>query len=236
MIEILPRGGAPVIMLTPRQGFKRTHQALEFPMVYGHRCPTCSNVIQAVFLTDQKVDLFPYEQTSILTQSKDEEKQGEVRAILPDTNSEEGYSCYHIDFTNTVAGGSQKIVLRNHVLKLRALVEREPNGEGLFEKGDRYYVKACTKIGIHALRDDLLMKDYCLFANMSDVELRNYNLPPVSEVITEFSGSSLGRLVPTIGQAPPLVLLERSDVVHGYGHVLRPVLKNYLKNAAINTA
>lgn len=237
MIDIQARGNAPKIVLTPRPGFKRTHKEQEFELIYGHKCPTCSNVIQAVFLTDKKIDLFAYEQTSIMSQSKDVEKQGDVAKVLPNGDTGPGYSCYNTDFTLTEGGGSQKIVLKNHVMRVRAITEREYNGDGLFEKGDLHYTKACTKTGIHALRNDLLVKDYCLFSMMTDVDLRAYSLPTVEKLMEGLTpGHSLGTLVPAVGKAPPLILIERQTLIHGFTFVLRPRLEAWKVKAPTQKA
>jgi len=41
------------VRFTPRPGFKKTHKVIERELVYGHYCPRCTNVVQALFLTDE---------------------------------------------------------------------------------------------------------------------------------------------------------------------------------------
>jgi hypothetical protein len=84
------------IRFTPRPGFKKAHKTLERELVYGHYCPRCMNVVQALFFTDEPVDLWPYEETNVMSTSKSEEKIGTILKIVPNRESKAGYTNYTV--------------------------------------------------------------------------------------------------------------------------------------------
>jgi hypothetical protein len=133
MIELIPASGerGPLIRLTPRQGFKKSHKMLEFPLQYGHRCPYCPNVINAVFCPDRQIDLFPYEETVVLSQG--EKNAGEILKVVPGHNPNEGN--YNIDYVSTPEGNLQRIRMKNHVVRAAAIQDRGYNGVGVEEVG-----------------------------------------------------------------------------------------------------
>jgi hypothetical protein len=58
---------------------KSTEQEMEFDLVYAHVCPKCNNLIQALFMTDKRIDPKPWEE--IFTRSLDE--KGQYKRIIP---------------------------------------------------------------------------------------------------------------------------------------------------------
>lgn len=213
------------IVFEPRPGFNRGKGAaptLEFPLIYGHRCPCCSNVMQALFRAPRNFSLWPYEETVLLSQG--EKNSGEVRKNFPDDKTKFGKSCYKVEFS-PAEGGSLKIILRNHIMRHCTISERTYNGEGLWETGER----PCTKAGIFALREDLLVKDFLLFSQLGDTEIAQHNIPSVREFIPETDTNF--KLVPSVGQAPPVILVDRNSLVYGFHYHTRPRLQQYRKQA-----
>jgi hypothetical protein len=214
------------IIFEPRPGFTRgryTTPTLEFPLIYGHRCPYCSNVMQALFKAPRTFSLWPYEETTLLSQG--EKNAGDIRKTFPDDKTKFGKSCYRVDF-NPSENGSVKITLRNHISKHCAIEQRKFNGEGLWEVG---YERPCTHTGIFSLREDLLVKDWLLFSQMSPIEIVKYNIPSVKELIQE--NNVHFKLVPAVGIAPPVILIERQTLVYGFNYHTRPMMAQHIKKA-----
>lgn len=213
------------IIFEPRPGFRRGRSetsTLEFPLIYGHKCDYCNNVIQALFLAPKVIDLWPYEETVLLSQG--EKNAGEVRKIFPDENTKPEKSCYQMDFSDA-EGGSIKITLKNHVMRHSAIEERQFNGDGLWVPGE----KPCTKTGIFALRLDLLVKDFLLFSQMNRNEIIKYTIPCINELIKDDDKEF--KLVPAVGEAPPVILIDRQSLVYGFHYHARPRMSAFLKKA-----
>lgn len=214
------------IIFSPRFGF--THggsvPTLEYPIIYGHKCPYCSNVIQALFKAPKTFSLWPYEETVLL--SKGEKNAGDVRKIYPDNKTKKGKSCYRMEFS-PAEGGNIKLTLKNHILRTRAIAERKYDGSGIFEEGEN----PCLRVGIFSLREDLLLRDWLLFCQIDSgngQELFKYKLPPIQEVISE--NNTDFKLVPAIGKAPPVILFEGQQVVYGFYYQAQPLIKQYYSN------
>lgn len=211
------------IIFEPRPGFTRGRGAapqLEFPLIYGHRCPYCSNVVQALFKAPRIFNLWAYEETVLLSQG--EKNSGEIRNTFPDEKTKYGKSCYRMEFS-PAEGGSIKMILRNHIMRHKAIQERTFNGDGLWEAGER----PCTRTGIFSLREDLLIKDWLLFSQISEQEVPKYNLPPVKDLIKEDDTNF--KLVPAVGVAPPVILVERQSLIYGFHYQTRPKMNAYRK-------
>src|SRR5208282_4715534 len=58
---------------------KSTEQELEFDLVYAHTCPKCNNLVQALFMTDKRIEPKPWEE--IMTKQLD--AQGHFKRIIP---------------------------------------------------------------------------------------------------------------------------------------------------------
>jgi len=212
------------IIFEPRSGFIRGRGAaptLEFPLIYGHRCPYCSNVIQALFKAPRTFSLWAYEETSILSQG--EKNSGDVLKVFPEEKTRFGKSCYRMDFS-PAEGGSIKLTLRNHIMNHRAIAERTYDGKGMWEES---YERPCTKAGIFSLREDLLVKDWLLFSQISEHEIVKYNIPPIKDLIPESNNNF--KLVPSVGVAPPVILVDRQPLVYGYHYQSRPMMNAYRK-------
>jgi len=214
------------IIFSPRPGFTRGKWAnpeLEFPLIYGHRCPYCSNVIQALFKAPQAFSLWPYEETVILSQG--EKNAGDIRKIYPDDKTKTGKSLYRMDYS-PAEGGSVKITLKNHILRTRVIAERKYTGEGIWEDGE----KPCTRTGIFSLREDLLVKDWMLFALVDTGdgrEIAKYNFPTIKQIIPE--NNTDFKLIPAVGEAPPIILVEKQHTPYGYFYQTQALIKPYIK-------
>lgn len=211
------------IIFSPRPGFVKGKGAapeMEFPLVYGHRCPYCANVIQALFKAPRKFSLWPYEETSILSQG--EKNSGEIHSTYPDVKTWFNDSCYNIAYS-PAEEGSIKITLKNHIMRHAGLHERDIKGEGLWEVGKR----PCMYAGIFSLREDLLIKDWLLFSGLTDSEISKCKFPEVKTMIPESDANF--KLIPAVGVAPPVILVERQSLLYGYNYYTRAFLTTYKK-------
>jgi hypothetical protein len=225
MIDISRPGNNPKIRLTPRPGF-RTKKALEFDLIYGHKCPFCSNVITACFKTEQKIDLFPYEETSILSQG--EKNRGELLKTVPNRKDPDG--CYRSEHFGKGADGIQRLLMKNHIMHASAIESRsrDESGESLWEPGER----PCMYAGVFSEREDLLIKDLLLLFKFHPTNISSYNIPKVKEIIPDPAGDPEAgqfRWIPAIGDAPPVVLSERNYIKGGMNYFLSNLMKPFTK-------
>jgi hypothetical protein len=58
---------------------KSKEQELEFPLVYAHTCPKCNNLVQALFMTNKRIEPKPWEE--IFTKILD--SNGKYKRIIP---------------------------------------------------------------------------------------------------------------------------------------------------------
>src|ERR1035438_10078802 len=114
MIELTGKPGDLIcrIRFTPRPWFKDDERVphLELNLVYGHRCPTCGNVIQACFLTEKPIDLWYYEETAFV--AKGEKTYGDLLKVVPNEESKPGHSQYTSTFERVASGSAQHLVDR----------------------------------------------------------------------------------------------------------------------------
>lgn len=209
------------IQFSPRAAYRgKGIPTLEFPLVYGHTCPYCSNVIQALFKVPSEFSLWQYEETSILSQG--EKNSGELRKVFPDEGTKPEKSHYNMSFS-PAEGGNIKLVLKNHIVRHRAIAERKYNGEGLWEPGGH----ACIRAGIFSIREDLLAKDWLMFSKIDSgggVEISKYKLPPIEELLATNQDF---RIVRAIGVAPPVILIEKQPLVYGFHYQLNNIIQPY---------
>lgn len=203
------------IEFTKRASAKGNHPAREFELLYGHRCPACGMVIQALFLIkDQPVDLGPYEETDVVN------REGEIKKVIP--NAEEA-TAYESDILRYGDGRKvQRIRLRNHLLKAERLGSDEP-----WEPGAR----TCVWTGVFSLRDDLAVKDVVLAAHVDMEDLSEYRLQSTRDLLPQKElpprikerPIATGTLVevPAFGDAPPVILLSRRDAHDGWEHTMK---------------
>lgn len=211
MIRLIEGSGKSArILFSPRVGFRRGASKvneLERTLVYGHVCPVCRNVIQALFLTDTQVNLWPYEETIEISEGK--ETMGEVLHYWPKPDSHHGYSQYTSMRLHTTQGDAQKIVLKNHVLKYHGIDANKNGGYTHFVSGGHM----CSLTGIASHRPDLLICDLMHFYRLPDVDKNAWknSLPPLDDFIA--AGEAYGmRTIPTIGEGPRVVLFPKIRV------------------------
>lgn len=196
------------IEFTQRSGSKGKYPPLELELLYGHRCPACNMVMDAVFyVSDNPVDITPYEETDVVN------KEGVVKKIIPNPEETTAYVSDILPY----AGGRQvqRLRLKNHLLRPENL-----GSEDCWEPGGR----TCIWTGVFSLRDDLTAKDLVLASHIEDVA--GYRLQgtadfiPVKELPPRIKDKPVatGTLVevPAFGDAPPVILFTRRDAHDGW--------------------
>jgi hypothetical protein len=65
---------------------------------------------------------------------------------------------------------------------------------------------------------------------MLPTELLKYRIPDkASDLIPEEVGNKIGRVVNAIGDAPPVIIVERRLLVYGFMHFTRPAMEDKFK-------
>ena len=214
------------IRFTPRPGFKKTHKVIERELVYGHYCPRCLNVVQALFLTDEPVDLWPYEETHVMSTSKSEEKAGTILKVVPNVESTPGYTNYTSTPLRTAGDRGQHMVLKNHILKYHGIEQAKHTSDRYFEPGER----TCEYAGAFALREDLLVRDVCHFMRLDVAAIEAYHLPTVEDFLKGAVAYDF-RALPAYGSAPPVVVFPRDKLTNtrNCGWQMRNILQPFVK-------
>lgn len=228
MIELSGKIGDPEakIRFTPRDGSEKRVEPLEFPLLWGHRCGRCGNVVNALFETHTEVDLFPYEATCVLSQG--EKNAGEILKFVPNKKDKGNYESTMLV---TPKGGLQRLRLKNHVARLSIVQDRPTFGsECVNEVGER----TCPLTSIFSPREELLIKDLLLLFAFQTTELPQYNLPSIEALIPDPNGHASTdnrfRWARAIGRDPlPIIFVERQYLQSGLNWWLVTAMKPFLK-------
>jgi hypothetical protein len=206
------------IEFTPRTGFARKTKPVSAKLEFAHICPTCNNVIQALFHTKEEVKLWPYEETRMMTFDKDEKKPIEFKQLVPgkdDPDTKTQYNVFYDSKTNC-----QKIVLKNHILRFDTVDLKSTDNNIDWEPGG----KMCELAGLFSLREDLLMRDYVLFSRINEARLWDFPVKSMSDVHFTQRFRINGFPIEAIGDAPPVILIRYTNVNRGWEHAVTEYL------------
>lgn len=223
MIQLTGKPGEPnpKVRFTPRNMFKHA-PVLEKQLIYGHVCPRCFNVVQALFATDEPIDLFKYEETAVISLSQDAKKYGTINKYVPEYDDPVGTTCYTSTF---LIGGKQKaqhLYLKNHILLFEGIDKPvSENGSNFYEKGER----TCEYTGFFSVRKDLMVRDILLFMQVKPEQIKSYYLPPLDQFLQR-CGERF-RTLPPYGDAPPVVLVKRENMQYGLASTLSDIMKDF---------
>lgn len=196
------------IRFSARRAFRGNPKApsIERELVYGHVCPTCNNVIQAFFLTDQPVDLWMYEETVFVSSSQD--RFGTELKTVPNNDSKFGYSQYTSTFLRTAQGNAQHLVLKNHIVRFHGIDAIKHTSDRFFEPGGN----VCPNTGCFSLRPKLCMQDLILLFKGGSFMFKLYNFPDTLEALEEKARLYDIRLLPAYGKAPPVMTFPQTKL------------------------
>lgn len=207
MIKFVDRGSEDsVVRFTPRTRFK-TAPVLEQPLLSGHFCPTCGNVIQAAFFTEKPVLLELYEETRVISQG--EKNMGDLLKIVP---NEDENGNYREHFFKTPVGNAQVITLKNHVIRWEG--GSPARRDELFEVGDR----CCVFSALTSPLEEDMVRDFITLGvySWSSPELAKKSLPTHAFLMdwVEEKARTDGnfRVLKGMGDAPPAVLIKRDTL------------------------
>lgn len=221
MIELVDRGEKSLIRFTPRYKFRHL-PTIECDLIYGHQCPICRNVIQALYYVDQTFDLANYEETKVLSQG--EKNAGELLKIVPNEEDQGNYRVQDYRFSDS---RSQLIVLKNHVVNWKGL---SGNRDEFFEVGER----CCSYTAVISLQEKNVVRDLAAVAGYSLAAYGRYN-EDVSEPTIEFLANWLKtafswetleiKMVNAIGSSPPALMVKRSVLKSQFPNTVSNIYK-----------
>lgn len=199
MISLIP-GEKPIIRFTPIARYQGIIPEREYPLLYGHVCPRCQNIVQAVFVAKEKFPLVKYEETRVV------DGVGKLIGVRPAPGTQHPKSCYQIKL---YPGLGTQITLRYHVSD-PATIEgaHYRNSIGLpLEVGE---VHVCSFTGLFSHREDLVLRDLYAASNahmlFPDYYPDGFKLTDALQHSPDPSGR--WAVVDAIGNGPKLLLLE----------------------------
>ena len=211
------------IEFSPRAGFVRKAKPVSAKIEFAHICPSCNNVIQALFHTDSEVDLWPYEETRKMSIDKNGKKPIELVGVIPSKDDIIGKTHYNVYYDAKTK--SQKIVLKNHVLRFETIDLKNTAENVDWEPGG----KVCELAGLFSLREDLLIRDYVLFSRINESKVWNYPAKSVSDMRFTERFKVNGFPVEAVGEAPPVILITYRNINRGWEHSVKEFLGHLVK-------
>lgn len=206
MIKLIDKGpDASRIEFTPIHGSRS--RAVTRDLIFGHRCHWCQNVVTALFLTPEQIDLRPYEETRVISQG--DKNAGELLKIIP--NLQDPLSSYRQSFYPSPAGKAQYIRLKNHVLRWES---QQSGNDKYYEPGER----CCRYVGFDVLDPSKAVVELATIVGYNFGQYAGYVQPvssPTIEFLADFKPESSYqamdiRVLKVTGRGLPLLLLNRS--------------------------
>lgn len=172
---------------------KSHEQELEFPLVYAHTCPKCMNMIQAVFMTDKRIDPKPWEE--IMTKVLD--KDGKYKRIIPG-RSDRFRSRYIVETIGRAGHVSAELIrFAEHFDR-----KEDPNATPICN-----YTAISSSIPEYRVYDILLAQ----LLNPAQYSLKDSDYDGIKEkLLKNYSGPDQYAFVPSVGLGPEVVLVSRS--------------------------
>ncbi len=208
MIKLIDKGpDESLIEFSPRP--QRKTRTITRQLVYGHACTWCGNVIQALFLTEEPVDLSLYEETRVISQG--EKNNGTLLKVVP--NSEDLASAYKVNFYPTPNGHAELIRLKNHLVNWKGMTDAPKEKDYYFEPGER----CCRYTGLFSRQELSYIAE---LAKICRYPL-SYYTQPVSPVPLSFLKTWKGantwsqldfRVVEAVGRSSELLLFNKDLV------------------------
>lgn len=188
---------------------KSTEQEMEFPLVYAQTCPKCNNLVQAVFMTDKKIDPKPWEE--IYTKMLD--ANGKFKRIIPG-RQERFRSRYEVKTMGRGTSVSAQLVRFTEHFDLK----EDPTGVAPICG----YVAISTSIPEYRVYDMLLA---CLM-DPSQYSLKDSDYPEVKHRIQHgYTGPDHYAFADAVGNGPEAVFVSRQ----AYKWFIMEVVAKYIK-------
>ena len=180
---------------------------LEFPLIYGHVCPRCENVIQAAFITDKPVDPRGYEE--FFTTLRD--KQGNIKVVRTGVHPR-----FKSKYETTLVQRGNKISAQ--MIRLGEHFDKNPEIEGLL----------CHYTSYFSFRPDMALQQVLLNNGMNP-SAYSFTAEDVEEIAVSLASSQYVkdeylRVKDVAGSAPDAWIVKRG----AYSWMLSPTLRPYL--------
>jgi hypothetical protein len=187
---------------------KSNEQELEFPLVYAHVCPKCNNLVQALFMTDKKIDPKPWEE--IFTKILD--AQGHFKRIIPGRH-DRFRSRYTV---HTIGRGSS---VSAELIRFTEHFDRreDPNNQPV-----------CGFVTISSVIPEYRVYDILLVQNMDPARynIKDEHWEAIKEkLLHSYSGVDQYSFVPAIGNGPECVMMSRT----AYNWYMNEAVGKYFK-------
>lgn len=171
---------------------KSQEQELEFDLIYAHTCPRCNNLVQALFMTDKRIDPKPWEE--IMTKQLD--AQGHYKRIIPGRHDRfrSRYSIQTIGRSGTVS--AELIRFSEHFER-----KEDPNA-----------VPICGFVAISSVIPEYRVDDMLLALGMdpSRYKIEDKYWEGIKEkLLKAYAGGNQYEFVPAVGNGPECVFMTR---------------------------
>lgn len=199
------KDGTKLWLLPPE---KSGEQELEFPLVYAHTCPKCNNLVQALFMTDKRLDPKPWEE--IYTKQLD--KDNKFKRIIPG-RSDRFRSRYTVQTLGRGATVSAELI------RFAEHFER---------KEDVINAPICNFVAISSVIPEYRVYDLllALYMNPSQYKVEDKDYEGIKErLLTKYSGPDQYCFVPAVGNGPECAFISRT----AYGWFMNEAVAKFFK-------
>lgn len=165
----------------------------EFPLVYAHTCPKCNNLVQAVFMTDKRINPKPWEE--IFTRVLD--TNGKFKRIIPG-RSERSRSRYSVTTLGRGSLTSAQLIRYTEHFDRREDVVNTP---------------VCNFVAVSSVIPEYRVYDMMLtlFMDPSKFSIKDSDYPSIKEeLLSKYSGAEQYAFVDAIGKGPECVFISRT--------------------------
>lgn len=180
----------------------------EFPLVYAHTCPKCNNLVQAVFMTDKRINPKPWEE--IFTKVLD--TNGKFKRIIPG-RYERARSRYSI---TTLGRGS---LVSAQLIKYTEHFDR---------KEDVVNTPVCNFVAISSMIPEYRVYDMILaqFMDPSKYSIKDSDYTEIRDkLLSGYSGVDQYSIVNAVGTGPECIFISRTS----YQWYLQEVINKFAK-------
>jgi|SRR5665213_942652 len=187
---------------------KSHEEEKEFDLVYAHTCPKCNNLVQAVFITDKRIDPKPWEElfTKIL------DGNGSYKRIIPGRSSR-GRSRYSITTLGRGATISAQMIRYT---------------EHFDRKEDVLNAPVCNFVAISSVIPEYRVYDMllCAYMDPSKFNVKDKDWPAIKDqMINKYTGYDQYAFADAVGNSPECVFVSRT----AYQWFLQEVVMKYMK-------
>ena len=203
----LSKDGTQLLFLPPE---KTQEQELAFPLVYGYNCPKCNNLIEALFITDKKINPKPWEE--ILTKIQD--KDGKFKRIIPGRN-DRWHSRYEVKTIGRGSTISAELIRFTEHFEIKEDPQRTP---------------LCGHVVVSSVIPEFRLHDLMIAHGISPAQYKvkdsDYDTIK-SKMSIGYPQENLYTFLPAVGKGPEIILADRSMQQWILNMALQPYAKPY---------